>query len=271
MEMKNIRIEAWIEKLQSYGKHAFSIEMIKMELPHYTAIAVKRALARLVAKGKILSVYKGYYLIIPPRYASKGILPPTMFLEAFMHYLERPYYLGLLNAAAIHGAAHQQPQEFSVITTFPSLRPTLRKGLKINYFIKKSLPAFMIEQRKTESGYLQISNPLLTATDLIQYEKRVGGMSRVTTVLYELMESIDPSDFSSAFLEFTPMSAVQRLGYLFEFSCTNSVLSDALFEQIMKSGKPLFRIPLTTSCNIKGYSSTNRWKVVANTVIDIEL
>ncbi|MBU2500813.1 type IV toxin-antitoxin system AbiEi family antitoxin [bacterium] len=33
-----------------------------------------------------------------------------------MRYLAQPYHVGLLSAAAIHGAAHQQPMVFHVVT-----------------------------------------------------------------------------------------------------------------------------------------------------------
>ena len=44
-----------------------------------------------------------------------------------MKELDRPYYLALLNAAAYHGASHQQPQEFFVVTGFPVLRPMQKR------------------------------------------------------------------------------------------------------------------------------------------------
>lgn len=125
---KEIRILTWIELLQSRGAFAFSLELAKKELPAYSEIALKRALSRLSEKGKIISVYKGYYLILPPQYALKGILPPSLFLDAFFQFLGRPYYVSLLNAAAYHGASHQQPQEYYVVTNFPAMRATKKKG-----------------------------------------------------------------------------------------------------------------------------------------------
>jgi len=79
--IKEIRILTWIEQLQSRGAFTFSIESAKNELPAYSEIALKRALSRLSEKGKIISVYKGYYLILPPQYALKGILPPSLFFR----------------------------------------------------------------------------------------------------------------------------------------------------------------------------------------------
>ena len=75
-QTEEIKVRAWIEKLQANGKNAFALEILEKELPNYSAIALKRALNRLSEKGNIISVFKGYYLIITPQYTSKGILPP---------------------------------------------------------------------------------------------------------------------------------------------------------------------------------------------------
>jgi predicted transcriptional regulator of viral defense system len=119
----NQRLESWVEEQLAWGRYGFALDDLRTKLPAQTDTALKFALKRLADKGKILSIHKGYYLIIPPQYAAKGILPPSMFLDAFMQHLKRPYYMALLNAAAFHGASHQQPQEFFVITRFPTLRP----------------------------------------------------------------------------------------------------------------------------------------------------
>jgi predicted transcriptional regulator of viral defense system len=266
----DIKIRNWIDRLQSQGRHAFSLELLEKELPNYTVIGFKRALSRLSAKGQIVSIYKGYYLIIPPQYASKGILPPAIFLDTLMKYLERPYYLALLNAAAFHGASHQQPQEFFVVTNLPSMRSMQKKSLKINYISKKEIPDKLLETKKTESGYLTISNPILTATDLIQFEKRVGGINRVATILNELAEAIKPDDFNIFIIGNTSITSLQRLGYILDKVIRNKVLADALFQVLQKAEAKLFRIPLKASAPTKGFSSNERWKVIVNTEMEID-
>src|SRR5690606_17664483 len=82
-----------------------------------------------------------------------------------------------------------------------------KKGLKLNYISKKEIPATLLDTRKTEVGYLKISNPALTATDLIQYSKRIGGINRVATVLAELAESIQPNAFDTNLLQHVPVTA----------------------------------------------------------------
>lgn len=267
---KEIRILTWIELLQSRGAFAFSIESAKTELSGYTGIALKRALSRMSGKGKIISIHKGYYLILPPQYAIKGILPPALFIEAFFKFLNRPYYISLLNAAAYHGAAHQQPQEYFVMTNFPVMRPTQKKGLKINYVSIDKIPENLLEKRKTEAGYLAVSNPVLTATDLVQFEKRIGGINRAATILNELMEVLKPSGFNEDILTHAAVTTLQRLGYLLEFVCNNKELSDSLFKKMEQRKLKLFRIPLKASGQTKGFFSGNRWKVIVNTEIDIE-
>jgi predicted transcriptional regulator of viral defense system len=263
-----IKLSTWIENVQSKGKNAFSLTLLHSELTNYSHTAIKSALNRLTKKGTIVSIHKGFYLVIPPQYKTKGILPPTLYLDALMKELNRPYYLALLNAAAYHGASHQQPQEFFVVTSFPVLRPTLKKGLKVSYISKKELPDKLLESKKTEAGYLKISNPILTATDLIQFEKRVGGLNRVATVLSELMEVIKPQHFDTSLLNSTPKSTLQRLGYLLQNVLHNTVLADALYNSL-KTEK-LFRIPLKAASPTKGFSADGKWKVIVNTQVEID-
>lgn len=269
-EQIEIRVQSWVENLQSQGKYAFSLAYMQEQLPGFSPIAIKSALSRLTKKGLIISIHKGYYLIIPPQYKSKGILPPSLYLDALMKNLNRSYYLALLNAAAYHGASHQQPQEFFVVTTLPVLRATQKKGLKVNYISKTAVPENLLETKKTEAGYLKISNPVLTATDLIQYEKRVGGINRVATILNELVEAIKPEVFNEYLLQNTPVTALQRLGYLLEHEFNNHLLADALFHSLEINKAKLFRIPLKASAGKKGFSSENRWKVIVNTEIEID-
>ncbi len=264
------QIELWTEKILAQGRVGFGLSELKERNAALSDSAVKFALKRLSDKGKVLSVFKGYYLIIPPQYSKKGILPPQLYLDAFMKYLQRPYYVALLNAAALHGASHQQPQEYFVMTDFPVLRPTLKKGLKINYISIREIPQLLVEKRKTEAGYLHISNPVLTAGDLIQFEKRVGGLNRAAEVLNELAEAIKTTDFTPAIMVHVQVTALQRLGYILEHVCYHTKLADALFEALNREGLRLFRIPLKAAKETKGFYSDNRWKVIVNTEIAID-
>jgi len=128
----------------------------------------------------------------------------------------------------------------------------------------------LLDVRKTEAGYLKISNPALTATDLIQYAGRVGGINRVASVLAELAESIQPDAFDNSLLQHVHVTALQRLGYLLDKVLNKQSLSNALFHTLEKNYAPLFRTPLKASASAKGFAADQRWKVIVNTIIELD-
>lgn len=264
------QIANWTDQVLANGRFSFPLFELRNHFKTQSDNSIKLALNRLTEKGRLLSVFKGYYLIIPPQYAGRGVLPPNLFLDSLMAHLKRPYYLALLNAAAYHGAAHQQPQEYFVISTFPVLRATERKGLKINYISIKTIPEGLINQLKTEAGYLNISNPSLTACDLIQFERRIGGITRAATVISELSEIIKPSDFSALLVRHVQTTTLQRLGYLLEMICGRLDLAEALFKAMKTESQNFFRITLKVRSSTKGFASDNQWNVIVNTTIDLD-
>ncbi len=263
-------VEHWLNHHLAMGRNSFALADIKRDFPSHSDLAIKSSLKRLVDKGQIKSILKGYYLILPPAYQSRGALPPSMFLDDMMQALDRPYYLALLSAAAYHGAGHQQPQTFFVVTSFPVMRTTIKKGIQVEYISTDHFSKKHIERVQTESGYLSISNPLLTALDLIQYSKHIGGINRAATVLSELVEKIQPSDFQVALLRKTPVTVLQRLGYLLENELGEMELAQVLFQKMQRMKIEWFRAPLNVSKPLEGCPTSTKWKVVINTSISID-
>jgi predicted transcriptional regulator of viral defense system len=267
---EDISIAEWINGLIAKGKHSFTLKEARNAFAKDSEAALKLKLNRLSRKGKIISIHKGYYLIIAPQYASKGMLPPSLFIDGLMKFMGKPYYVGLLNAAAFYGAAHQQPQEYYVFTNFPVLRPTKKKGIKINYISKKEFSKTLLQQRKTETGSITISSPELTAADLIQFDKRIGGLNRAVMVLKELTEEIQPNLIQEAFFEQVPVAVMQRLGFVCERILDKPELADFIFEESQKKNIHFFRVPLKTNAGTKGFPTDEKWKVIMNTQIEIE-
>lgn len=273
MESNNgqLSLETWINQKLANGKMSLSLAQLKKELQDHSKVAIKRSLNRLSKKGKVISIHKGYYLIIPPQYSSRGSLPPQNFIDGLMKYLGKPYYAGLLSAAAMHGAAHQQPQEFYVVSIPPAMRPTHKKGVKINYITKSTFPPDeFVDQKKTETGYVNVSSPELTALDLFRYEKRVGGLNRIGTILSELTEEFQPERINGVFVKLSSVSSVQRLGYLLETVLEKEKFANKLFDECRKSKVRFNRIPLDGEEGIQGYSSKNRWNIIVNTEIELD-
>jgi hypothetical protein len=150
------------------------------------------------------------------------------------------------------------------------MRPMEKRGMKVNFISKSLFPDELIETVKTDSGYLKISNPLLTAADLVQFERHVGGLNRAAVVLEELADSIGSESLNEELILHVPVTVLQRLGYLLEKVLDRKELADALFEALERAQATLFRIPLKASCAMKGYGADDRWKVVLNTSIELE-
>jgi len=53
--------------------------------------------------------------------------PPVQYIDYLMKHINRKYYVALLNAAEFYGAAHQRPQQYSVVCEFPSIRDLSKK------------------------------------------------------------------------------------------------------------------------------------------------
>ena len=261
-------LDRFTDQLRSQGRYTFTLSEV---ISHFEASenAIKTGLKRLGKKGRVRSVHKGFYIIIPPEYSAHGVLPADHFIDDLMHYLAKPYYVGLLSAAALHGAAHQQPQESYVITVKPVQRPLLAGGVKINFMIKSKIPSAGLIGKKTLAGYMKVSSPELTAIDLLLYVNRIGGMNRVATVLQELCEVIDPERFREIIDDNVPIAVLQRLGYLMEYELDFRPLADVLFE-IIKSDIKRHNVlhPAKKGTSTK---SKNRWKINVNTQIETDL
>lgn len=261
-------LEQYIISLQSSGKLFFSLSDVKKEHPGYSSDALKLSLNRLSSKNKILSIYKGFYIIIPPEYSTRKIIPPELFVDQLFAYLQRPYYVGLLSAAAMHGASHQQAMEYFVFIGKPPVRPTEAKGLKINYVVKNPLPKLGIVKRKTDTGYLNISSPVLTAVDLVAYQNRIGGLNRASSVLYELSDSISASDLQEILNNNIQLSVLQRLGYILEFVLDRIDLARIISDYL--SDKHIFKIPLKPGKKSVGFEVSEQWKVIQNFKIETD-
>ena len=268
--VRRTKISDWINQQLTKGKYSFTLQYLHGDMPDKSDDSIKLALKRLVDKKIIISMSKGFYIIIPPAYQNLGILPPVMFMDDLMEYLKRPYYISLLSAASLHGAAHQQPQLHFVCTTLPSMRDTHKNGIQIKYVSKRNFPESHLIQKKTESGYVNVSNAILTCLDLINYQKTIGGFNRVATVINELSEEISESEITFGILQLAPHTVIQRLGYLWEYECNQLGLANVLFKIIKESLYSFKTYKLNPGRDLQKQVNRNRWSINVNTKIEID-
>ncbi len=174
------------------------------------------AAARLAKRGYIFAPRRGFYVITPTRFLKWGAPPPSWYVDAMMEEAGRPYYVALLKAAELHGAAHQAVMEFQVVTD-RQWKPIRAGRSKIKFYFRKNIDAIEagITRRKTHTGSMRISSPALTALDLVRYLQASGGLMHAAGVLNELASEIDSEQLGALAPAFE-RSVVQRLGYIFD-------------------------------------------------------
>lgn len=261
-------LDAFIDQQRANGKYTFITEGLHNQL-EVSENALKKSLQRLKRQEAVVMLRKGFYVIVPPEYRAKGILPTSFYINDLMKFLNRDYYVGLLNAAAYHGAAHQQPQSFSIITEGIALRPIKSNKVHINFNIKKTWNKNEIIKRKVDTGYIKISSPELTALDLVNYFNKIGGFNRVATVIEELREVIKPKELINAAKHYEDIVVVQRLGYLLDCVLEEKELSNALFNYLKTK---MFYSTLLRPQRKKpdNMITGNKWKIVPNIEIEAD-
>jgi predicted transcriptional regulator of viral defense system len=177
-------------------------------------VAVQTALRRLKQQGRIVSPRRGFYVIVPPEYRATGSLPASWFIDDLMRHLDQPYYVGLLSAAAIHGAAHQQPMVFQVVTDRPTRE--MRAGkVTIRFSMSGKVEQMPTTGIQTETGTMRVATPETTAFDLVRYQAAAGHVGNIVTVLGELVERVDGQALVKL-AHLVKLPDVQRLGYLLD-------------------------------------------------------
>lgn len=261
-------LQKWIKDRAIHGFPTFSIEDVRETGMYSSEQILQNELYRLCSNKTIASVYRGFYVIIPVQYVLRGSVPATYYIDQLMAYLSKPYYVCMLSAAELLGAAHQRPQQFSVMTTFPKRRVVSKRNVIIDWFYREGLPENALITKNTETGTIRISNPLLTAADLVQYQQHVGGLSRVATVLEELSEQIDIKSQFASLASFVKKVAWQRLGFILEHVVEENELADELYEQIRNLPGSLMYMPLSTSAENNTSERNSRWKININVQIE---
>ncbi len=265
--MKYNYLEEYVSQLQVRGRYSFTIEDVENHFPKQKS-ALHMALKRLMDKQRIARIRKGFYIVVPVEYRSKGTLPASFFINDLMNHLQKKYYVGLLSASALHGAAHQQPQVFQVVINPPQMRPVKIKGMKIIFIMKKGFPTAGKIHKKTDTGYMSVSNPEMTALDLIQYQRQCGGFARTLELLEELAENFDQSGLEQALMNQWPNVILQRFGFLCEHFLNLSDYSQPV--RLKLKSRKIHPERLSPSESSRAGAIDKTWAIIRNIEIESE-
>lgn len=255
----------YIVDLAARGRQHFTTEEAVAALGG-SIPAVRAALRRLKAKGEIADPFRGFYVIVPPEYRRLGSLPADQFVPQLMEHLDEPYYVALLSAAELHGAAHQRPQAFQVMLR--TNRRALECGeVRVQFIARKDMEATSVVERRTPRGPLRVASPEATALELVGYADQSGGLDNVASVLAELVDAIDAERLVSECGR-SPIAWVQRLGYLLDLTEQRD-LADKLAPSVAARAKDV--APLVRAQSRSGAPRDERWKLAVNVTVEPDL
>ena len=215
---KRIAFSSYLTQLLSKGRVVFSREEAQLALG-ISQGALLDAAERQQRKQHLVSLRQGLYVIVPPQYLAWGAPPPPWYIDDLMRHEGRPYYVGLLKAAELHGATHQAVMEFQIVTD--KRLPKIRAGRSaITFHYRKDMGAVSegIEDRKTDTGNMKVSSTELTLLDLVRYPHAAGGLDNIATIISGLANRIDAGKLATL-SEAYERSIRQRLGYLLDRFC----------------------------------------------------
>lgn len=257
---------SYLIELQARGRIAFTTEEFARELS-LTPNAAKNSLRRLRKKREIASPLKGFHIVLSPGDRVRGCRPPEEFIDSLMKHLGESYYVALLSAAEIHGAAHHRPQCFQVMVSRP--RRMIKCGhVRIQFLVKRKSSDSLAELHKVATGYFAVSTPEVTAFDLIAYQKQAAGIDNIATVLSDLSEVLAANKLIEDSKKFE-VSVVQRLGYILaRLGAAN--LADAL-EPEVKCRVLRSTLLVPGKEVLSGSVVDKRWRVIINDVVQPDL
>ncbi len=259
-------MSAWVEQLQARGRYTFT----RTEAESNTArsfVAAQSALRRLKAKGHVVSPRHGFYVVVPPEYRAAGSPPASWFIDDLMRHLGQPYYVALLSAAAIHGAAHQQPMVFQVVTNKPTREMRVGK-VAIQFSMSRRVEKLPAIPQQTETGTMRVATPETTAFDLVRYPASAGHLSNAATVLSELAERLDAQALA-AIAPLVRLPDVQRLGFLLD-AVGQGQLAEPLADWL--KGQQPHTVALHPGGEEPvGVKPNRRWHVLGNVELEVDI
>jgi predicted transcriptional regulator of viral defense system len=254
-------------RLLATGRLTFSKDEVS-SLLGTSLSAFEDASQRAINKGRLLRPRRGFYVVVPPQDMTYGAPPATHIIDDLMMHEDAAYYVGLLKAAELHGAAHQAVMVFQVIS--PKRIPSIPYGRGvIDFFYNSAMPPnHLIESRQTDAGFFKVSSAALTAADLLRYPRASGSIDAAASVIGDLVESIDSSAIAGLRgVVSTP--TLQRLGYIFD-----QVGADELADEVEKAvAGDARRVELdifVDSYHDGPKTLNDRWKVVVRRSLELD-
>lgn len=272
--MSEVPVKRLRDHVVGHGISALSLDDV-VELTALSRSAATEAMRRARAAGQFFVPAPGLYVPIPSEFSSWGVVPAMDFIDQLMKHLERSYYVGLLSAAEVHGAAHQRPQVFQVFVGRPVSDRDIER-VRLRFYERSDIDAVPVELKNSRTSQVPVSTPEATAFDLVSRPQDSGALFNVATIIGELVqdELLDAARLIDIAPRY-PLAVVRRLGWLLdrdaEFADT-AALADVL-QEFVKSHSVEGRraIDLLAAGGPRRGRSNRRWGLVENADVEPDL
>lgn len=179
-----------------------------------STLAVKRQLEHLAHRVVRLPGRPSSFLIVAPEHRKRGAPPIDFWLADYCRIHKKPYYVGLLSAAALHGSAQQAVQVTQVITIAPTRAFSVGE-VRVEFHVKRRLSDTPLTAIRGLASPLAVSSPEATALDLVAFEHCVGGIARAADIIAGLLSAMTNEGWHRA-LKYAPLTVRQRTGYVLQ-------------------------------------------------------
>jgi predicted transcriptional regulator of viral defense system len=224
--------------------------------------STRLALSRAQRDSVLFSPMRGFYVIVPPEYRGESAPPWRWFVAPMLRYLDAPYYVGLLTAAAQHGASPQAAQEVQVIVD-RQIRQKIAGRQRIEFILRKRASQAPILEVTTPTGRLRVSTPEMTMLDLAAYPSRAAGWGNIASILPDLAPLASRRGWKDALRVEPRTTEVQRLGHLLDrFGAAHTDILAAWLAE-----RPFEPTPLVPGGVAVGKRDA-RWQVIINAMVE---
>jgi len=268
-----MNLQLYIKDIRKEGRRCFTIEDIVGQF-HVSHSHARVSLHRLLKTGDVISPAKGLYVIVPPEHQPHGSIPAEELVPLIMQYLGANYYVALLTAGLFHGATHQKPARFQIISDKRIKRSLAFGDVEIDFIYKKTVSELPTQNFTVSTGYLKTATPELVAIDLLNYPNHAGGLNHIATVLSELIEKLDAIKLIKLAKDIKAEHQLQRIGYILD---NIEVMDDHHAEVIINAlalhvaERKQKYLPLASEISKTGYPRCKKWRIIENTKIESDL
>jgi len=224
--------------------------------------AVYRSVHTAKRDQRLFSPTHGLYVLVPPEYRSWGAVPGDWFIDDMMRHLGHPYYVGLLTAAARHGASHHPSHVFQVVSS-SRVRDREVGGVRLRFYQASDIAERPVVEQIGPTGRIIVATPETCVLDVAERPAQAGGIQTIVELLGEL--PIDGEALVEAAAT-RPRSVVRRAGWLLEYTDPGRRLKALRALARADEGD---RTPLVPGGGRRGRTD-QRWGVVVNTQLEPE-